>query len=181
MAGGSTGERPFGDIITSIRYWVIHSITIPALFIAGWLFVSTGLAYDVFGTPRPNEYYTQERQELPILSDRFEAKQQIDEFIKQIKNQEIKIMTSGNPNQPVSYPIFTVRWLAVHTLGVPTVFFLGAIAAMQFIQRQEHKIMPLDRNTNTNQQPVELNRTSLYLGLLLVFVLGILFSSYFLN
>ncbi|HBY79908.1 MAG TPA: cytochrome b559 subunit alpha, partial [Cyanobacteria bacterium UBA11148] len=21
---GSTGERPFGDIITSIRYWVIH-------------------------------------------------------------------------------------------------------------------------------------------------------------
>ncbi|MDJ0554164.1 MAG: photosystem II reaction center protein L [Trichodesmium sp.] len=41
--------------------------------------------------------------------------------------------------------------------------------------------MPLDRNTNTNQQPVELNRTSLYLGLLLVFVLGILFSSYFFN
>lgn len=44
-------------------------------------------------------------------------------------------MTSNNPNQPVSYPIFTVRWLAVHTLAVPTVFFLGAIAAMQFIQR----------------------------------------------
>ncbi|KAI0522418.1 hypothetical protein KFK09_004797 [Dendrobium nobile] len=45
---GSTGERSFADIITSIRYWVIHSITIPSLFIAGWLFVSTGLAYDVF-------------------------------------------------------------------------------------------------------------------------------------
>lgn len=181
MAGGSTGERPFGDIITSIRYWVIHSITIPALFIAGWLFVSTGLAYDVFGTPRPNEYYTEQRQELPILSDRFESKQQIDDFIKQIKNKEIKTMTSQNPNQPISYPIFTVRWLAVHTLGVPTVFFLGAIAAMQFIQRQEHRIMPLDRNNNPNQQPVELNRTSLYLGLLLVFVVGILFSSYFFN
>ncbi|MCL2925891.1 MAG: photosystem II reaction center protein L [Trichodesmium sp. MAG_R03] len=41
--------------------------------------------------------------------------------------------------------------------------------------------MPLDRNTNSNQQPVELNRTSLYLGLLLVFTLGILFSSYFFN
>jgi len=53
---GSTGERPFSDIVTSVRYWVIHSITIPALF-TGWLFVSTGLAYDVFGTPRPNEYY----------------------------------------------------------------------------------------------------------------------------
>ncbi|MEN9218912.1 MAG: cytochrome b559 subunit alpha, partial [Gloeomargarita sp. DG_2_bins_126] len=32
MASGSTGERPFADIITSVRYWVIHSITIPALF-----------------------------------------------------------------------------------------------------------------------------------------------------
>jgi photosystem II cytochrome b559 subunit beta len=44
-------------------------------------------------------------------------------------------MTSNTPNQPVSYPIFTVRWIAVHTLGVPTLFFLGAIAAMQFIHR----------------------------------------------
>ncbi len=44
-------------------------------------------------------------------------------------------MATQNPNEPVSYPIFTVRWVAVHTLGIPTVFFLGAIAAMQFIQR----------------------------------------------
>ncbi len=34
-----------------------------------------------------------------------------------------------------TYPIFTVRWLAVHGLAVPTVFFLGSISAMQFIQR----------------------------------------------
>ncbi|MBA0772083.1 hypothetical protein Gotri_007520, partial [Gossypium trilobum] len=40
---GSTGERFIADIITSIRYWVIHSITMPSLFIAGRLFVSTGL------------------------------------------------------------------------------------------------------------------------------------------
>ncbi|WP_107669103.1 cytochrome b559 subunit alpha [Cyanothece sp. BG0011] len=79
---GVTGERPFTDIVTSIRYWVIHSITIPMLFIAGWLFVSTGLAYDVFGTPRPDQYFTQERQELPIIQDRFEAKNQIEEFNK---------------------------------------------------------------------------------------------------
>ncbi|ABB57206.1 cytochrome b559 subunit beta [Synechococcus elongatus] len=44
-------------------------------------------------------------------------------------------MTSNNSNQPITYPIFTVRWLSVHALGVPSVFFLGAIAAMQFIQR----------------------------------------------
>lgn len=77
---GTTGERPFSDIITSVRYWVIHSITIPALFIAGWLFVSTGLAYDAFGTPRPNEYYPGARQELPIVNKRFEAKQQVEQF-----------------------------------------------------------------------------------------------------
>lgn len=78
---GSTGERPFSDIVTSIRYWVIHSITIPALFIAGWLFVATGLAYDAFGTPRPNEYYPTARQEVPIVSDRFESKNQIEQFL----------------------------------------------------------------------------------------------------
>ena len=79
---GTTGERPFSDIVTSIRYWIIHSLTIPALFVAGWLFVSTGLAYDVFGTPRPDEYFSQTRQELPIVSDRFESKDQLDKFIQ---------------------------------------------------------------------------------------------------
>lgn len=77
---GTTGERPFSDIVTSIRYWVIKSITIPMLFIAGWLFVSTGLAYDAFGTPRPDEYFTQTRQELPILQERYDINQEIQEF-----------------------------------------------------------------------------------------------------
>jgi photosystem II cytochrome b559 subunit alpha len=80
---GSTGERPFGDIVTSVRYWIIHSITIPMLFIAGWLFVSTGLAYDAFGTPRPNDYYPDNQMQLPIVTDRFEAKDQIDMFSNQ--------------------------------------------------------------------------------------------------
>ena len=79
---GTTGERPFADIGTSIRYWIIHSLTIPALFVAGWLFVSTGLAYDAFGTPRPDEYYSQTRQELPIVSDRFDSKNQLDKFVE---------------------------------------------------------------------------------------------------
>jgi photosystem II cytochrome b559 subunit alpha len=77
---GTTGERPFTDIVTSIRYWIIHSLTIPALFLAGFLFVYTGLAYDVFGTPRPNEYYTQDRQEAPILRDRYDANKEIPNF-----------------------------------------------------------------------------------------------------
>jgi len=79
---GSTGERPFSDIVTSIRYWVIHSVTIPSLFVAGWIFVSTGLAYDIFGTPRPNEYFTENRQEIPLISDRFNALEQMDQLIK---------------------------------------------------------------------------------------------------
>jgi photosystem II cytochrome b559 subunit alpha len=74
---GSTGERPFSDILTSIRYWVIHSITVPSLFIAGWLFVSTGLAYDAFGSPRPNEYFTEQRQETPLITDRLNALAQV--------------------------------------------------------------------------------------------------------
>lgn len=77
---GTTGERPFSDIITSVRYWVIHVFTIPLLFVSGWLFVSTGLAYDAFGTPRPNEYFSEQRLEIPLVTDRLEAKEQIDQF-----------------------------------------------------------------------------------------------------
>jgi len=53
---GSTGERPFSDIVTSVRYWVIqyHHSSIVYCRLA---ICDTGLAYDVFGTPRPNEYY----------------------------------------------------------------------------------------------------------------------------
>ncbi|KQJ82159.1 hypothetical protein BRADI_5g06936v3 [Brachypodium distachyon] len=76
---GSTGERSFADIITSIQYWVIHSITIPSLFIAGW-FVSRGLAYDVFGSQGPNEYFTESRQGIPLITDRFNSLEQLDEF-----------------------------------------------------------------------------------------------------
>ena len=84
LMSGNTGERPFADILTSIRYWVIHSITIPSLFVAGWLFVSTGLAYDVFGSPRPNEYFTEDRQEVPLVTDRFGSLEQINGFTKGI-------------------------------------------------------------------------------------------------
>jgi len=42
-------------------------------------------------------------------------------------------MTRGNSNQPISYPIFTFRWLAIHGLAIPTIFFLGAITSMQYL------------------------------------------------
>jgi photosystem II cytochrome b559 subunit beta len=44
-------------------------------------------------------------------------------------------MTTRKAAEPIIYPIFTVRWLAIHAIAVPTIFFLGAITAMQFIQR----------------------------------------------
>ena len=78
---GATGERPLSDIVTSTRHWVTHSVTIPSLFIAGWLFVSTGLAYDVFGIPRPNEYSSPTRQETPLLTDRFDAVEQVESLV----------------------------------------------------------------------------------------------------
>lgn len=45
----STGERPFLDILQDRRYWVIHLITIPSLFLAGVVLVFTGFAYKLFG------------------------------------------------------------------------------------------------------------------------------------
>lgn len=51
---------------------------------------------------------------------------------------------TNKPNPPeIDYPIYTIRWLAIHTLGVPTVWFLGAIGAMQF-------------NTREGQLPIQL-------------------------
>nr|ALO63360.1 cytochrome b559 beta subunit of photosystem II [Carteria sp. SAG 8-5] len=44
-------------------------------------------------------------------------------------------MTTRKSADAITYPIFTVRWLAIHGIAVPTIFFLGAITAMQFIQR----------------------------------------------
>ena len=82
MSGGSTGERPFSDIITSVRYWIIHSITIPSLFVSGFLFIATGLTYDVFGTPRPDEYFTQDRQQIPLVNNRFSAKQELEDLTR---------------------------------------------------------------------------------------------------
>ena len=53
-------------------------MTLPAIFLAGFLFVSTGLAYDVSGTPRPNEYYQATDVRPPVVSDRYVGKSQID-------------------------------------------------------------------------------------------------------
>jgi photosystem II cytochrome b559 subunit alpha len=103
---------------------------VPSLFIAGWLFVSTGLAYDVFGSPRPNEYFTEERQEAPLITSRFNALEEVKRLSNSSKSDFIM-----SAKKTYTYPIFTVRWLAIHAIAVPTIFFLGSITARQFIQR----------------------------------------------
>ena len=80
MAAGSTGERPFFEIITSIRYWVIHAVTLPSIFLAGFLFVSTGLAYR--GTPRPDAYFQASESKAPVVSQRYEGKSELDIRLK---------------------------------------------------------------------------------------------------
>ena len=57
-------------------------------------------------------------------------------MIPQVMSQLPKFtMTTKKAAEVNTYPIFTFRWLAIHGIAVPTVFFLGAITAMQFIQR----------------------------------------------
>ena len=136
MSGGSTGERPFSDIITSVRYWIIHSITIPSLFVSVFLFIATGLAYDVFGTPRPNEYFTQDRPQVPLVNDRFSAKAELEDLTKGfiiISNRIIRCQIIIQ--NPIAYPIFTFSLVNYSCFSRSYSFLPGAITSMQFIQR----------------------------------------------
>ena len=49
-----------------------------------------------------------------------------------VPNIQNDMVMEGNQR---AYPVFTVRWLDVNALGIPTVFFLRAIGAMQFMRR----------------------------------------------
>ncbi len=82
MAAGSTGERPFFEILTDIKFWIIQIVTLPAIFVSGFLFVSTGLAYDTFGTPTPDAYFQASESKAPVVSQRYEAKSQLDLRLK---------------------------------------------------------------------------------------------------
>ena len=85
---GNTGERPLSDIVTDPQFWLLHIINFPAVFISGWLFVSTGLAYDAFGTPLPNEYFALPcRMVAPIVTVRGEAKLLLYSYFQQRSEQ----------------------------------------------------------------------------------------------
>ena len=109
---------------------MINAVTLPSIFLAGFLFASTGLAYDASSIPRPDAYFQAQDTKAPVFSQRYEGKSSLDERLKQVMTQ---VPASTIPR---NYSIFTLRWLEVHTTGIPTVFFLGALVAMQFVCRR---------------------------------------------
>lgn len=77
---GSTGERPFIDILQDRRYWVIHVVTIPSLFIAGVIFILSGFAYKIFGVPTLNEYFLGDSSQISLINDRFSSLDEIEDI-----------------------------------------------------------------------------------------------------
>ena len=66
-----TGERPFIDILQDRRYWVIHLITIPSLFLGGVIFILSGFVYKLFGVANFNQYFYNDNTQISLSNDRF--------------------------------------------------------------------------------------------------------------
>ncbi|KAJ4738712.1 Cytochrome b559 subunit alpha [Rhynchospora pubera] len=77
---GSTGERSFADIISSIRYWVIHSITIPSLFIAGWFIRQYGFSLRCIWESSAKRIFYGKSTRDSMITGRFDSLEQLDEF-----------------------------------------------------------------------------------------------------
>ena len=75
----STGERPFIDILQDRRYWVIHLITIPSLFLAGVIFILSGFVYKLFGVANFNQYFYEIKPQISIINDRFSILNEIED------------------------------------------------------------------------------------------------------
>mmetsp|Transcript_39593 Transcript_39593/g.91510 ORF Transcript_39593/g.91510 Transcript_39593/m.91510 type:complete len:81 (-) Transcript_39593:22-264(-) len=76
----STAERPLIDILQDRRYWIIHSITIPSLFIGGVIFVLSGFVYKLFGALNFNNYFDNDNSSISLVNDRFSVSSSIDDI-----------------------------------------------------------------------------------------------------
>ena len=76
----SRGERPFIDILQDRRYWVIHLITIPSLFLAGVIFILSGFVYKLFGVPNFNQYFYNDNTPISLINDRFSVLNEIEDL-----------------------------------------------------------------------------------------------------
>ena len=75
----STGERPFIDILQDRRYWVIHLITIPSLFVGGVIFIDSPFVYKLFGQ---DEYFYNHNtlRHISLIKDRFSGLNEISDI-----------------------------------------------------------------------------------------------------
>ena len=77
----STGERPFIDILQDRRYWLIHLITIPSLFICGVIFILSGFVYKLFGVIYQQAYFEGDNSSISLIKDRFSIFSSIDDIL----------------------------------------------------------------------------------------------------
>ena len=76
----STRERPFLDIVQDRRFWVIHILTIPSLFLSGSIFILSGFVYKIFSVvPSLSQYFKADSSQISILNDRFSALNEIED------------------------------------------------------------------------------------------------------
>ena len=67
----STAERAFIDVLQDRRYWIIHLMTIPSLFIGGSIFIVSGFVYKLFGVVNFNNYLDKDDSTISLINDRF--------------------------------------------------------------------------------------------------------------
>jgi photosystem II cytochrome b559 subunit alpha len=76
----STGERPILDILQDRRYWVIHLITIPSLFVGGVILVLSGFVYKLFGVANNGGYLNNSNTQISLINDRFSILNEIEDI-----------------------------------------------------------------------------------------------------
>jgi photosystem II cytochrome b559 subunit alpha len=76
----SRGEGPFIDILQDRRYWVIHLITIPSLFLGGVIFILSGFVYKLFGVANFNQYFYKDNTQISLINDRFSILNEIEDI-----------------------------------------------------------------------------------------------------
>jgi len=76
----STAERALIDIAQDRRYWIIHSITIPSLFVGGVIFMLSGFVYKLFGALNFNKYFDKDNSSISLIKDRFSISSSMDDI-----------------------------------------------------------------------------------------------------
>jgi photosystem II cytochrome b559 subunit alpha len=77
----STAERALIDISQDRRYWIIHSITIPSLFVGGVIFMLSGFVYKLFGALNFNKYFDKDNSSISLIKDRFSICSSMDDIL----------------------------------------------------------------------------------------------------